>query len=270
MSKEIRKDKTYQDVNKASWNRRTELHIKSAFYDMEAFLEGKNTLKPIELQLLGEVRGKTILHLQCHFGQDSLSLARLGAKVVGVDLSDASINKATELNDKLGLDADFICCDLYSLPEHLNGKFDIVFTSYGVIGWLPDLDRWAAIVRQYLRPNGAFVMAEFHPVLWMLDEQGETFLYSYFNKGPITESGKTSYTGNEAPEPFESIGWNHSLAETLQSLTDHGLCVEILREYDYSPYDCLPNSIMTGDDRYQVKGLEGKLPLIFALRAVIR
>lgn len=270
MAKEVRTGNTYQEINKTSWNTRTELHLQSSFYDMETFLEGKNTLKSIEQELLGDVCGKTILHLQCHFGQDSLSLVRMGAKVVGVDLSDVSINKAIELNDQLGLDADFICCDLYALPDHLHGQFDIVFTSYGVIGWLPDLDCWAAIVRQYLRPNGVFVMAEFHPVLWMLDEQGESFLHSYFNNGPISESGTASYTGNEAPEPFESIGWNHGLAEILQSLTDQGLFVETFREYDYSPFDCLPKSNRTGGDKYQVRGLEGILPLTFAVRAVIK
>jgi 2-polyprenyl-3-methyl-5-hydroxy-6-metoxy-1,4-benzoquinol methylase len=110
---------------------------------------------------------------------DTLSLARMGAKVVGVDLSDTAIQEAKKLNNDLGLDADFICCNVYDLENHLNEKFDIVFTSYGVIGWLPDLNKWAEIIAHFLKPGGFFYMAEFHPVVWMLDEdfrEGEILL----------------------------------------------------------------------------------------------
>ena len=136
--KEMSKD--YLEVNKKLWNEKTTIHVGSDFYEMEEFLAGKNTLKPIETPLLGDVKGKSILHLQCHFGQDSLSLARMGAKVTGLDLSDASISKAQELNKKMGLDAKFVCSDVYSAKNHIKEKFDIVFTSYGTIGWLPDLE----------------------------------------------------------------------------------------------------------------------------------
>ena len=123
----------YIKINKQTWNNKTEVHIASDFYDNKSFLEGKSTLNSIELDLLGDLKDKKILHLQCHFGQDSLSLARMGAKVTGVDLSDKAIEKATEFNQLLHLDVKFICCDIYDLPTYLNEKFDIVFTSYGII-----------------------------------------------------------------------------------------------------------------------------------------
>lgn len=178
----------YISANKTAWNTKTEHHINSEFYDMPGFLNGNNSLKEIELNILGNVKGKSILHLQCHFGQDSLSLARMGAKVTGIDFSDKAIEKARELNSQLNLDAQFICCDIYDLPNQLNKQFDIVFTSYGTIGCkLPDLDRWAEVVSQFLKPNGQFVMADFHPVVWMMDNEFQKIQYNYFNVEEIVE-----------------------------------------------------------------------------------
>jgi 2-polyprenyl-3-methyl-5-hydroxy-6-metoxy-1,4-benzoquinol methylase len=128
---------------------------------MQSFLEGKSTLNEIELQLLGDISGKKILHLQCHFGQDTMSLSRMGAKATGIDLSNKAIERAKEIALRLNLDTDFICCDLYDAPNHLNEKFDIVFTSYGTIGWLPDLDKWAKVVSHFLKPNGKFIIPIF-------------------------------------------------------------------------------------------------------------
>lgn len=145
----MKKEQNYIEINKQSWNNRTDVHVKSDFYDLDGFMKGKSSLNSIELELLGDVSGKSILHLQCHFGQDSLSLSRLGAKVTGVDLSDKAIETAKDLAQKLNADAEFICCDLYDLPNYLHKTFDIVFTSYGTIGWLPDLDKWAKIVSQF-------------------------------------------------------------------------------------------------------------------------
>jgi 2-polyprenyl-3-methyl-5-hydroxy-6-metoxy-1,4-benzoquinol methylase len=139
----------YIKANKELWNKRTGFHVLSEFYNVEAFIKGESSLNAIELDLLGNVKGKKILHLQCHFGQDSLSLARMGAKVTGVDLSDKAIEKAKELSVQLDLDARFICSDLYELPTILDEQFDLVFTSYGTIGWLPDLDKWGAVVSRF-------------------------------------------------------------------------------------------------------------------------
>ncbi|HKK38655.1 MAG TPA: class I SAM-dependent methyltransferase, partial [Cryomorphaceae bacterium] len=153
----------YQQINRQSWNDRVDSHLKSEFYDVEGFLKGQASLKEIELPLLGDVNGKSILHLQCHFGQDTLSLQRMGANCVGVDLSDKAIEAAQNLNEELGLNARFVACDVYEAPKHIDEKFDVVFTSYGTIGWLPDLDRWAEVIAHFLKPGGKLVFVEFHP-----------------------------------------------------------------------------------------------------------
>ena len=157
----------YKEIHRKSGNQRVDVHMDSEFYDMKGFLSGKSSLNSIELELLGDIRGKEILHLQCHFGQDTISLARTGAIATGVDLSDKAIQKAQELASQCGVEASFIQCDIYDLPKHLDRQFDIVFTSYGTIGWLPDLDKWAGIVSRYLKPKGKFVFVELHPVVWM-------------------------------------------------------------------------------------------------------
>ena len=144
----------YIAINKKLWDEKTEHHFQSDFYDVGSFLKGKDSLNTIELELLGELKGKKILHLQCHFGQDTISLARHGAEATGVDLSDKAIEKARELNDKLGTGARFIQSDVYQLHEVLNEQFDIVFTSYGVIGWLPDMTKWAEVIHRFLKPGG--------------------------------------------------------------------------------------------------------------------
>ena len=145
----------YLEINRQSWNSRTDTHLKSDFYDLSGFMEGKSSLNAIELDLLGDVKGKSILHLQCHFGQDTISLARMGAHAVGMDLSDRAIGHAKRLAGETAAGATFICCDVYDLPNHLDRPFDIVFSSYGTIGWLPDLDRWANVVSRFLKPGGA-------------------------------------------------------------------------------------------------------------------
>lgn len=161
----------YIEINKHSWNNRTETHLNSEFYNMTGFLIGETSLNEIELELLGDISGKSILHLQCHFGQDSISLSRLGANVTGIDLSYKAIENAKIIAEKTQANTTFICCDIYDLKKHLDEKFDIVFTSYGTIGWLPDLDKWASIINHFLKPNGKFVFVEFHPVVWMFDDK---------------------------------------------------------------------------------------------------
>jgi 2-polyprenyl-3-methyl-5-hydroxy-6-metoxy-1,4-benzoquinol methylase len=161
-------ENNYIEINKQSWNGRVDAHIKSEFYGVEDFIKGKTSLQEIELNLLGDIKNKSILHLQCHFGQDTISLSRMGAKATGIDLSDKAIESAKELNATTKTDASFICCNVYDLPQHLNEEFDIVYTSYGTIGWLPDMDKWANVVSTFLKPGGKFIFVEFHPVVWPL------------------------------------------------------------------------------------------------------
>ncbi len=258
----------YISINKALWNERTEHHLKSGFYNMEDFQQGKSSLNEIELDLLGDIKGKTVLHLQCHFGQDSLSLARMGARVTGVDFSDKAIAQAQELATGLHLDAAFICADVYTLPDMHHELYDIVFTSYGTIGWLPDIKRWAKVVSRFLKPGGIFVFAEFHPVVWMFDNDFTHIQYSYFNKEAIVETEAGTYADRSADINLKSVGWNHGLAEVMQALLDEGLQVDVFREYDYSPYSCFNKTVAVASGKYMIAGMEGKLPLVYALRAV--
>src|SRR5512136_2825848 len=140
------------------------IHVRSPFYDVAGFKAGKNSLKSVELAEVGDVGGKRLLHLQCHFGMDTLSWARLGARVTGVDYAPQAIDLARELAREAGLEADFICASIYDLPERLTGTFDIVFTSYGVLCWLPDLPAWGRVIAHFLRPGGIFYIADGHPI----------------------------------------------------------------------------------------------------------
>lgn len=255
----------YKKINKEAWNLRTAAHVVSEFYNHEAFLRGENTLREIELNLLGKVEGKSILHLQCHFGQDTLSLARMGATVTGIDLSDDSIALAKQTAQDLQLKAEFICCDLYDTPETLNNSFDMVFTSYGTIGWLPDIKRWASVVARVLKPGGRFVFTEFHPVVWMYDNDFTHVQYSYFNHEPIVESNVGTYANEDAPITYQTVGWNHGLAEVLQALLDEQLQLQNMQEYNYSPYNCLSHMKEIAPNRFILEPFGDKVPLVYSL-----
>lgn len=257
----------YLTINKQSWNKRTEAHLSSDFYDVAGFLNGNTSLNSIELKLLGDLKGKSILHLQCHFGQDTISLQRLGATATGVDLSDQSIASANELAKKAGITPTFICCDLYDLPNHLNQKFDIVFTSYGTVGWLPDLDNWARVVSLFLKPTGKFVFVDFHPVVWMFDDEFKTIGYNYFNTGAIVETEIGTYANKDAPIEQAYVMWNHSMSEVLNSLINNRIDINFVDEFDYSPYNCFKETIEFEPKKYRIKHLENKIPMVYAIVA---
>lgn len=260
-------EENYIAINRHSWNIRTDVHLTSEFYDLGSFLEGKSSLNDIELNLLGAIQNKSILHLQCHFGQDSISLARLGAKVTGVDFSDKAIDAANQLAQDANVNATFICCDIYDLPNHLTEQFDIVFTSYGTIGWLPDLGKWAQGVSQFLKPTGKFVFVEFHPVVWMFDDDFTKIAYSYFNTGPIVEIASGTYADKSADITQEYVMWNHSMSEVVNSLIQHGLEIKRLEEFDYSPYNCFSHTIEVEPKKYRIEHLGDKIPLVYAIMA---
>lgn len=257
----------YINLNKNLWNERTVHHVKSEFYDLEAFLKGKNVLNSIELDLLGDINNKSILHLQCHFGQDSLCLARMGAKVTGVDFSDKAIEKAKELNHLLNLDTEFICSDIYELPAIYNKQYDIVFTSYGVIGWLPDMERWANIISTFLKPGGKLVFVEFHPVVWMFDNDFNNVSYNYFKDQPIIETESGTYADREAPIVNQSVSWNHGLSEVIKALLKTGLTITDFNEYNYSPYNCFADMEFAEPGKYYIKKLGQHIPMVYSVLA---
>lgn len=257
----------YLELNRRLWNAKTDYHVQSAFYDVPGFMAGKSSLTEVEQRLLGPVAGQQVLHLQCHFGLDSLSLSRLGAQVTGVDLADQAIAKARSLAAQLHLDTRFLCADVYELPQHLTQQFDVVFTSFGVLGWLPDMDRWAAVVAQFLRPGGRLVLVEFHPVVWMFDADFTRLDYSYFNRETIVEEETGTYADRAAPLQHTAVSWNHSLSEVLGALLRQGLEIRQFAEYDYSPHNCFNGLEQVAERRYELPHLAGKLPLMYSLCA---
>jgi SAM-dependent methyltransferase len=259
---------SYFEANRQGWNKRAEVHKTSDFYDVEGWKNGKTSLTPIELRELGDVAGKKLLHLQCHFGQDTLSWARLGAEVTGCDLSDRSIDYARELAAEAGLSARFVCCNVYDLRRHLDDRFDIVFTSYGTIGWLPDLQPWAEVVSHFLRPGGTFYIADFHPVVWMFNDEMTAFQYPYHNSGVIETESTGTYADRYAGIEYKEYGWNHSLGEITNALVRNGLRIEFLNEYPYSPYNCFNNMVEGEDGFYRIRGLENIIPMVYSIRAV--
>ncbi|MEL6923700.1 MAG: C25 family cysteine peptidase, partial [Bacteroidota bacterium] len=256
------------ETNQSLWNKRTPVHLDSDFYNMKQFLKGQTSLNAIELEALGdEVAGKSLLHLQCHFGQDTLSWARMGAHVTGMDFSEVAIEKAKSLSGQLQLPARFLQCNVYDLPEQLNEKFDIVFTSYGVLCWLHDLKAYAKIVARYLKPGGIFYIAEFHPVLYTFEWEQNKMLYDYFHQSePIVEQAEATYTDGVAAINHLEYSWIHALSETMQPLLNEGLQLLEFKEFDYSPYNCFPNMKETAPGQYVYQGAGVRLPHVFSLK----
>ena len=263
----MKKEDDYLSINKKAWNDKTEVHVNSEFYDLPGFLAGKSTLQDIELALLGDVSGKKILHLQCHFGQDTISFARIGAEATGVDFSEKAIETARDLSVKTEAYTRFICSDIYSLHEHINEEFDIVFTSYGTIGWLPDLEKWAWTVSKFLKPGGTFVFAEFHPVVWMFDHAFEKIAYRYFKSDAIIETELGTYADLTTPAKYEMVTWNHSISEVVNNLIGAGLEINSLNEYDYSPYNCFRNTEEFAPGKYRIAHLSNNIPMVYSIKA---
>ena len=270
-------------ANLELWNHWTKIHEKSAFYDVEGFKAGTTSLWPLELEELGlYVReGTTLLHLQCHFGLDTLSWARLGAEVVGLDLSDEAIALARRLADEVGLTgrAEFICADLYDADAHLGDRrFDVVFVSWGAIEWLPDLERWAGIIARHLEPGGTFYMAEIHPFGYALDEvPGEHDVQVKYRLQPAPDTPEVepiegSYADRDADTTgLVAYGWQHSLAEVTGALIGAGLRIEHLHEFPTSPAPSWDWMVKDEDRWWWLPapdgGLRKDLPLSYSVRA---
>ncbi|NMH64909.1 class I SAM-dependent methyltransferase [Shewanella salipaludis] len=250
----------YVTINKAAWDKCTKVHLESEFYDVKGFIAGKSSLNAIELEQVGEVKGKSLLHLQCHFGQDTLSWARLGAKVTGVDLSSEAIGQAKNLARELGLDAHFIDEDIYSFGKTNSTEFDIVFTSYGALCWLPDLDLWAETIAASLKVGGQFNLVEFHAVHDLLSG------YSYFPSDTPDIEDEGTYTENCPGETSIQVTWAHSLSQVIGALIKAGIVIEDFQEYPYSPYNCFPELEFIEGHGYQMLFKGRQVPLIYSVK----
>jgi len=257
------------EYNRESWNELTTLHADSNFYDIDSFKKGKTSLNHIEIEELGDIKGKKILHLQCHFGMDTLSFARQGAEVVGVDISDMSIQKAIELSAELKIPAKFVRSNVYDIEQVLNETFDIVYTSYGAINWLDDLDKWAKIISRFLKPNGTFYMVEFHPFIYTLNDNFE-ISNSYFKTQALETVVENSYTDKSevSRKNLKHIEWHHSLSEVLNSLITNGLKIEFFNEFPYQVYNCFPNLIENKKGRWVSDKYGDKIPHMYSVKAM--
>jgi SAM-dependent methyltransferase len=255
-------------TNQETWDKKVPLHMESDFYFLEEFKQGKSSLNKYELHALGDVSGKSLLHLQCHFGQDTLSWSRMGAKCTGVDISEKGIAQAHALNEELALDAKFVCCNVLDTSQYVSGKFDIIFTSYGTVGWLPELKPWAQMIAERLQPSGFFYMVEFHPIPWMFDYTvtPPQLKYGYQQKETIYEEYKGTYADPQAAMVSKEYGWNHSLGEVVTSLANAGLTIEFLNEINESPYDVFPGLVKNKEGLYEMPN--GLYPLLFEVKAV--
>ena len=259
------------EQNRAWWDEKVALHADSAFYDLEGVRAGASALDPIERAEVGDVRGQSVLHLQCHFGLGSLSLARCGARVTGVDFSATAIELARRLAAEFGLDARFVCCDLAEVPHRVRDTFDVVFTSYGVLSWLPDLAGWAAVVADALRPGGRFHLIELHPAACMFDDESADprLRYPYF-RGP--EPIRTERPGTYAVPSAETVhqvtyAWPAAISDVLSALLDAGLRVEAFREFTSCHEQLRPWLVPTPDGSWGTPPELPAVPLVYAVRA---
>jgi SAM-dependent methyltransferase len=193
----------FQTGNQNLWDEWTDIHIHSDYYDLRSFKAGRCSLRSIEIEELGDVTSKSLLHLQCHFGLDTLSWARRGAEVTGADFSDRAISFARQLSNEMAIPANFVHSDVIELPSLLDDEFDIVFTSYGVLAWLPDLTRWAEVIAHFLKPGGIFYIVEFHPFFCVFDDSDDIedlrVAYPYFEaKKPLEVPVRGSYADRDA------------------------------------------------------------------------
>jgi SAM-dependent methyltransferase len=258
-------------ANQKLWDEWTGEHEKSPFYDLEGFKAGKERLKSIELEEVGDVRDKSLLHLQCHFGLDTLAWARHGATVTGVDLSSESIALARSLSDELQVPATFVCSDILTLPENLQGQFDIVFTSYGILHWLRDLKRWAQVIDHFLKPGGFFYIVEDHPFMRVFSSDPEFGIKPdnpyFFSEEPYKAETAGTYATNFQGKKRTYYMWDHSIGEVINSLIDAGLRIEFLHEFPFALRAKFPNMVEGKDGYWRFPGEFRMIPLLFSLKA---
>jgi SAM-dependent methyltransferase len=264
----------YIDENKKLWNEWTGIHVQSKFYDVEGFKKGRAAYDQIELAGVGEIAGKSFLHLQCHFGTTTLSFARLGAHVTGIDFSPVAIEQAQNLSAELNLPARFICSDIYSAPDKLNEQFDVVFTSYGVLSWLPDMEAWAKVVAHFLKTGGRFFVVEAHPFAYVFDRPTSTddlklvYPYSSPKDQPITLEVTGSYADKEAKiEAKSEHSWNHSLSDIIGGLLKAGLKITDFQEYHHCVWEMFPGMVSDENNNFYLTENADRLPLMFSITA---
>lgn len=262
--------KEYFEANKNAWNQKVRFDIASDYYDIKGFKTGKNSLYPLDIQLLGNIVGKRILHLQSYLGLDSISLSRLGAEVTAIDFCPNAVDFAQNLSRELNTDTKFICSNIYDIDQLDLAKFDIIYMSYGAICWLPDIDKLIIMVKNFLKPGGEFILIDFHPLAISFDLLREDSIkFSYFNQKeiPIEIHRKGTYADINAPIETTEFNWNHSLDEIIGSFTGNRFELNSFKEYPFLPMDGFPNLELGNDGNYHVLNSNNKYPLLFSIKA---
>lgn len=258
----------YIKINRQAWDLRTGSHVNSVFYDVDGFLNGKSTLNKTELELLPNLDGADLLHLQCHFGLDTLSLARKGAIVTGVDFVSEALQNARLIAKKANLAASFYNLDVQSIGDRFKSSFDIVYTSYGVLCWLSDLDRWANGIKESLRKGGKFVLVEYHPMLDVVFKGYISGRERYFPSSKlVVERSFGTYTDKKANISYKECRWPHSLSEIIMALCNAGLIIKSFKEYPYSPYKLFPTLDVKKDGVWYNSDDYYRIPYLFSIVA---
>jgi len=262
------------ETNRRNWDERVAVHLanRTGFYAVDKFRRGDDVLGPIEGAEIGDVAGKRLLHLQCHFGLDTLSLARRDALVTGLDFSAPAIDTARALAAETGLAARFVQANVYEAPAALPETFDIVYVSWGAVCWLHDIRAWASIVAQLLAPGGFAYLADHHPCAIVLEPDGGRLYWHYsWRSGPddaIGYDAPTTYTGDDTVfANARAYNWNHALSDIICGLADHGLRLDFLHEHESVPWRMFPMMVEVGDGLYGLPESYPRIPLAFSLRA---
>ena len=272
-------DDDYRALNKANWDERAPAHAASPGYHLAEFRADPAYLSHVvrfDLPLLGDVAGLRGVHLQCHIGTDTISLARLGARMTGLDFSPAAVAQATALSEELGAGVDFVEADVYDAADVLGeGEFDLVFTGIGALNWIPSVARWAAVVARLLRPGGRLFIREGHPVLWALADIGDdgrlVIEFPYVERRGADRSGTSRGTYVETDTEFEHTvtqEWNHGLGEIVTALLEQGLRLDTLVEHDSVPFDPFPGHFEeVADGEFRLKDRPWRLPHSYTISA---
>ena len=265
----------YYAANLLNWSERVAIHEASRDYDREGFLRGEKPLAPVELaELAPLVAGRTLLHLQCHFGMDTLNLARLGATVTGVDFSHEAIEAARRLSADSGLSGRFVEANIYDAPDVLDERFDVVYTGIGALNWLPDVAAWARLAAGFLRPGGRLYIYEGHPVQAALDWQRDDGLlvvaHPYFEtREPVVSDEPTTYTDGPPLQHTRNYEWNHGIAEVVTAILDAGLQLDFLHEHQEAAWQALPwfEAVPGSRLTWRVPDRRDRLPMMYSLLA---
>lgn len=257
------------ETNRANWDERVPIHTGGDFYDVAGFIAGDERLRPFEVGEVGDVEGKSLLHLQCHFGMDTLSWARRGAKVVGLDFSKPAVEAAGRLASEMGLDAEFVHANVYDAKEALGGRtFDVVYTGLGALNWLPDIERWAEVASPLVAPGGFLYVSEFHPFTEVFGDDDLTVEHDYFHSGPMVWEEPGTYADFEAETTHnKTFEWNHGLGEVVSAAVAAGLSIEFLHEHGYTLFPRWPFLEKSGFDTYRLPEGTPKIPLMYSMKA---